>query len=378
MKLISTVLLLAILLWPQSVHSQPGTIQKEALRALEQLPVPESVSDFKTFFHLPPVNQDTTNACWSFATTSFIESEMQRLGLEPVKLAVMYPVYWSFVEKARRFVQKRGDSHFAPGDLFTGVTEIVKKYGILPEIAYRGQTRDLKTYNHKALENELKSLMNHIKLISLWDEELVITKVRQILDMHLSQPPEKFEFKGNMYTPKSFLNEIVRLPWDEYTTVTSFLYAPFYQFVELKVPDNWNHYDTYYNVPLDVFYESLRTAIINGYSAAFDSDTGEPGRIGEHDVVFVPPYDIPGQFINQRAREFRFNNKSTTDDHLMHIIGFAEYKGHDWFLVKDSWRTAWLGEHKGYYFFHRDYLKLKALAYIIHRDAIPEIIKSMR
>ena len=303
---------------------------------------------------------------------------MKRIGLEPVKLAVMYPVYWAFVEKARRFVQKKGNSHFAPGDLFSGVIEIIKQYGILPESAYRGQTRTCSTHNHDPLEAELKELMNQIKLMDFWDEELVVAKVRQILDSHLGSPPDKFEFKGESYTPKSFLREIVQLPWDEYTIVTSFLYAPFHKLIELKVPDNWNHYNNYFNVPIDIFYNSLRTAVKNGYSAAFDSDTGEPGRIGEYDVVFVPPFDIPGQFIDQEAREFRFRNKSTTDDHLMHIVGFTEYNGHDWFLVKDSWRTAWLGNHKGYYFFHGDYIKLKALAYIIHNDAIPEIISSMK
>jgi len=116
----------------------------------------------------------------------------------------------------------------------------------------------------------------------------------------------------------------------------------------------------------------LKSAVQNGFSVAFDSDTGEPGRIGSEDVVFVPEFDIPSRFINQEAREFRFKNKSTTDDHLMHIIGHKEIEGNDWFLVKDSWRTAWEGRHKGYYFFHGDYIKLKVLAFLVHKDGINE------
>ncbi|MEJ2053921.1 MAG: C1 family peptidase [Calditrichaceae bacterium] len=178
-------------------------------------------------------------------------------------------------------------------------------------------------------------------------------------------------------TPQTFLKEIVRLPWNDYIMVTSFSYAPFYKFMELKVPDNWAHYDTYFNVPLDLFYKSLKEAVKNGYSVAFDSDTGEPGRIGREDVVFVPDFDIAGDDINQDAREFRFNNGSTTDDHLMHIVGYKRNHGNDWFLVKDSWRTAWDGQYSGYYFFHGDYLKLKVLAYLVHKDGVPGIVKKI-
>ena len=191
-------------------------------------------------------------------------------------------------------------------------------------------------------------------------------------------PPQSFEHKGKIYTPRSFLKEVVRLSWNDYILVTSFTYAPFYEYIELKVPDNWAHYDTYFNVPLDLFYDSIKNAIKNGYSIAFNSDTGEPGRIGKKDIVFVPEFDISSKHITQEAREFRYRNGSTTDDHLMHIVGHKRKRGNDWFLVKDSWRTAWEGQYPGYYFFHEDYLKLKALAFFVHKDAVPDIIKKIK
>lgn len=345
---------------------------------IKKIHKPKSLEDFSTVFHLPPINQDTTNACWSFATISFIESEMNRLGLEPVKLAVMYPFFHAYIEKAKEFIQTEGESRFAPGDLFTGVIEIIKQYGIVPESAYRGQTRACKTHNHEQLENELEALMIRVKEMNIWDEELVLQKVRKILYQHLGVPPQSFEHKGKIYTPRSFLKEVVHLPWNDYILVTSFTYAPFFEFIELKVPDNWVHYNTYFNVPLDLFYNSIKDAIKGGYSVAFDSDTGEPGRIGEKDIVFVPEFDISSKHIDQEAREFRFNNGSTTDDHLMHIVGYKRKRGNDWFLVKDSWRTAWEGQYPGYYFFHGDYLKLKALAFLMHKDAVPDIIKKIK
>ena len=97
--------------------------------------------------------------------------------------------------------------------------------------------------------------------------------------------------------------------------------------------------------------------------------------MGEEDAVFLPEFDLPGKYINQAAREFRFKNGSTTDDHLMHALAYKKVSGQDWFLVKDSWRTAWLGSAKGYYYFQGDYLKLKMLAFLVHKDALPDIAK---
>ena len=153
--------------------------------------------------------------------------------------------------------------------------------------------------------------------------------------------------------------------------VTSFEYAPFHTFTDLRVPDNWRKNKRYYNVPLDAFYEGLKGALRAGYSAAIDGDISEPGRVGERDIAFIPDDDIPPALITQEAREHRFREKMTTDDPLMHIVGMTESGGHDWFLVKDSWRDAWEGRHKGYFFYRGDFAKLKILAYLVHKEAVP-------
>ncbi|NOX87656.1 MAG: peptidase C1 [Calditrichaeota bacterium] len=345
---------------------------------LNKIHKPKSTSGFKILPHLPPINQDTTSACWSFATVSFIESEMQRFGLDTVRLSVMYPFFHVYIEKARRFVETRGESRFSPGDLFTGVFDMVQKYGIVPYSVYPGLVNGRKTYNHKRMYAQLDSLMDQVKILQVWNEDLVLQKVREILYRFMGVPPQSFTYRGRSYSPKTFLKEVVRLPWDQYIMVTSFEYAPFYRFTELKVPDNWAHNDRYFNVPLNDFYRGIKNALKRGYSVAFDSDIGEPGRIGKYDVSFVPPYDIPGKYIDQQAREMRFQNGSTTDDHLMHFVGYRRIGGDDWFLVKDSWRTAWDGKVPGYFFFHGDYVKLKVLAFLVHKKAVPEIVKNIK
>ena len=78
--------------------------------------------------------------------------------------------------------------------------------------------------------------------------------------------------------------------------------------------------------------------------------------------------------ITEEARQFRFNNGTTTDDHGLHIVGYVEKDGKDWFLVKDSWSSAYNSTHPGYYFFHEDYVKLKMLGCSVHKDAVRDIL----
>ena len=64
----------------------------------------------------------------------------------------------------------------------------------------------------------------------------------------------------------------------------------------------------------------------------------------------------------------------TTDDHGVHVVGFTEHDGHDWFLVKDSGRSARRGKHEGYYFVRGDYIRLKVMAFAVHRDAVKDLL----
>ena len=367
------VLILGVLLGCQKGGEEATTLEG----FLEKTPRPMRVEEFEPLFHFDSRNQDTTLVCWSFSTTSFLETEMQRLGLEPVQLARMYPVYSVFLDKAKRFVQSRGTSRFAPGDLFSGVLETIRNYGIVPEEAYRGQARVCETYNHDRMYHQLDSLMRFVKVSRMWNENRVLAKVAAILNAQLGRPPKEFQYKGKTYTPKSFLDEVVRLPWDEYLLVTSFSYGPFDQFIELRVPDNWAHRENFFNVPLETFTAGVREALVNGYSVAIDADISEPSYRETKTYAIIPPYDMPVGSITQEAREFRFENGSTTDDHLMHIIGYRQFNGQDWYLVKDSWRTAFEVRPDGYFFFHKSYIQLKVLAYLVHRDGVPSIARRL-
>ncbi len=52
-------------------------------------------------------NQAKTSTCWSFATSSFIESELMRMGKGEHDLSEMFAVRYTYPKKAQRFVHAR-------------------------------------------------------------------------------------------------------------------------------------------------------------------------------------------------------------------------------------------------------------------------------
>jgi len=62
-------------------------------------------------------------------------------------------------------------------------------------------------------------------------------------------------------------------------------------------------------------------------------------------------------------------------DHAIHIVGYLEKDGADWFLIKDSGSGSRNGKNPGYYFYHEDYVKLKIMNFMVHKSAVEEVLK---
>lgn len=68
-------------------------------------------------------------------------------------------------------------------------------------------------------------------------------------------------------------------------------------------------------------------------------------------------------------------DRSTTDDHLMHIVGLSkDAEGRTCFYTKNSWGAASNG-FGGFLHMTEDYVRLKTIAILVHKDAIPKHIK---
>jgi bleomycin hydrolase len=336
---------------------------------------PTELAEFTKLFHLPPVPQGDTGTCWSFAAASLLESELRRQGRAEVRLSPMHTVYWEYVEKARRYVREKGRSFLGQGSEPNSALARIKQYGLVRDADYPGLLDGRTAHDHGALFREFKASLEGRAAKSDWDEASAIAEVRGILDKHLGRPPVRIEVDGESLTPLEYLASLGLDP-DAYVSFVSFMYAPFYTLAEYKVPDNWWHAKDYRNLPLYEFSLALLRALRRGYTATLAVDFSEPGYLGQSDVAMVPTFDIPAPYIDQSSREYRFANGVSTDDHAVHCVGYLEEaKRGNWFLIKDSWENAWWGNVKGYFFYQDDYVRLKCLMFMVHRDAVKEMLE---
>jgi len=349
------------------------------------LDLPNDPSLYTTAWCQPTISQGNAGTCWCFSTTSLYESEVYRQTGKRVKLSEIYTVYWEYVEKARRFIEKRGDSNFDEGSEGNAVRRIMDMYGAVPESEYTGLLNGRKFHSHAKMMEEMLGFLNSMKASNAWNMEYGLATIKDIMNHYIGKPPVEFTVEGKTYTPKTYLKDYLKLNPDDFVEILSYEQEPFWQKVEYKVPDNWWHSKDYYNVPLDVFMKAVKDAIKSGYTMSIGGDVSEGGFSRETNCAMIPDYDIPSDYINDDARQFRFSNGTTTDDHGMHLIGILEnYKGSgkDWYLIKDSSsgsRNVGEGDPKfGYYFFHEDYIKLKMMGFTIHKDAVKEILKKFK
>jgi bleomycin hydrolase len=223
--------------------------------------------------------------------------------------------------------------------------------------------------------DEMKSYLDHVKENWLWDQETVLTTIKMILNKHIGEPPQVITVDGKEMTPVQYFNTVIDIDFDEYIDLLSLLEKPYDEFVVYPVPDNWWKSDRYYNVPLDTFIMVLKNALHNGYTVGIGGDVSEAGYYSYKEVAMVPSFDIPSNYIDEHARQLRFSNKSTTDDHGVHVVGFMEKDGEDWYLIKDSGSGSRNGPNPGYYFYHQDYIKLKMMDFVVHKDAVKGILE---
>ncbi len=344
--------------------------------------LPNDPSLYQRVWTHTPESQGNTGTCWCFSTTAFYESEVFRLSGRKVEISEIFTVYWEYVEKARRFIEKRGDSYFSQGSESNAVARMMKKFGAVPLEAYAGKLNNREFHTHAKMFEEMEVFLKSLKKDNAWNMDYGLEIIRSIMDHYIGKPPAEFTVEGKTYTPHTYLHDYLQINPDNYVEILSYKQEPYWGKVEYKVPDNWWHSSEYYNVPLDVFMEAVKHSIKEGYSISIGGDVSESGFSRKTNCALIPDYDIPSAYINEDARQFRFTNKTTTDDHGMQLIGICENynnSGKDWYLIKDSSSGSRdVGKNNpkfGFYFFHEDYIKLKMMDFTVHKDAVKDILE---
>jgi bleomycin hydrolase len=349
-------------------------------------------------------NQAATGTCWCFATTSFIESELLRMGKGEYDLSEMYVVRNNYIDRLKDNYLRRGKGNTGPGSLSHDWMRVFSEHGIVPDEVYKGLNYGSETHNH----SELQDFINAVAAVPVERKKETpqyYEIVNSVLDAYLGKVPGSFIYKGTAYTPKTFASSLGINP-DDYVEITSFTHFPFYSKGILEIPDNWSM-SLFYNVPIDELIEIMDYSMNNGYTVNWDGDVSESGFSHASGYAIIPRTQVTarntitdrtrlerasGQSqsgpsatvvaepaaemnITQEIRQEGYENFSTTDDHLMHLTGiYKDQNGTKYYKTKNSWGTD-RNVFGGYLNMSENYVRAKTLFIMVNRNGIPPAIR---
>ncbi len=372
--------------------------------------VPDSTYVFTSIYDHPATvvkDQNRSGTCWAFAGISFVESEILKTKGDTFDLSEMYIVRYAYPAKAERYVRLHGKAVFGAGGQAHDVTNVFRDNGVVPEEVYNGMEIGENGHNHGEMDAVLDGMATSItkrrggKLTPVWFDA-----VNAVMDVYLGKAPEEFDYKGVTYSPESFA-EMTGFNPDDYVEITSYTHHPFYSSCRLEIPDNWSN-DNYYNLPIDDLISVMDYAFEKEYTVCWDGDVSDKGFSHRNGVAIVPDknlkdlsqtererwealtekeksaqlysFDVPGdeKEITQEMRQLEFDNYTATDDHLMHLTGIVEdQNGTRYYKTKNSWAED-SNEFGGYLNMSESYIRLKTVAIMVNKKAVPkEIAKKL-
>ena len=348
-------------------------------------------------------NQASTGTCWDFATTSFFESELLRMGKGEYDLSEMYIVRYNYVDRLKDNFIQQGKGNLTQGSVGHDWIVEFEKNGIVPSEVYTGLNYGMPNHNH----SELNDFVNAIATVPVKrnrESDQYFTIVDAVLDTYLGKVPQTFTYTGVGYTPKSFTASLGIKP-EDYIEITSFTLFPFYTQGLVPIPDNWRKMN-YYNVPLNELIAIMDSALVKGFTIAWDGDVSEKGFSHFKGVAIIPELENTDQYssadkarygkmtkeeraaeaykfsrpfpevkVTQESREAGYDDKSTTDDHLMHVTGIVkDQNGTKYYITKNSWGTD-RNPFGGYLNMSENYVLAKTIAIMVNKNGLTADMK---
>ena len=280
---------------------------------------------------------------------------------------------------------RRGRGNIGPGSIAHMAINSIAQNGFLPQSVYNGINYDSPTHNHGELSMYMRAIVDaSVKSKKRSPEYYEL--LESLFDTYLGEVPETFTYEDKEYTALSFRDEL-EFDCSQYVEITSFSHHPFYEKIQVEIPDNWDH-QRMYNLPLDEFMSVIDYALENGYTIAWDGDCSEAGYDFANQIAILPKDkslkrdDVTKtktviEEVDQVCQKYRqegFENFTTTDDHLELIFGIAkDQNGVKYYNTKNSWGTDRNGT--GLHYMSEKFVRAKTIGILVHKNSIPKDIR---
>jgi bleomycin hydrolase len=313
-------------------------------------------------------DQAVSATCWSFASNSFLESELKRLGRGHLDLSEMFVARYSYLRKIETHLRLKGGNFFTPGGQYHDVMWVLKNHGIMPESAYPGLENGNSYHHHAELDTAIKYYVATLLAKGVTQlQKQHYQYLDSVFNRHLGIVLDNFTFQNRNFTPRSFAKAILEdINPDDYIEITSYTHHPFYTRYVVEDKYNWTG-DLYYNVPVQDFIAITQRALQKGFTVCWDGDVTETTFDFDKGLAWLPYKGRNWQQERQRTLE----DSTSTIDHMMHITGMVKDKqGKNWYCVKNSW-GSYGNPLGGYLFMSEAYFNIKTTAIVVHKDALP-------
>ncbi len=330
-------------------------------------------------------DQQSSGRCWLFTGLNVMRAKaIARYNLPSLEFSQAYSFFWDQLEKSNLFLQGVIDTAKEPmsnqtvewlfkhplsdGGTFTGVADIVSKYGlvpkeVMPETYSSEHTSQmssliglkLKEYGLELRESVQKGM--DVKKIEARKTEMLET-VYRILVLNLGVPPTEFDYvrkdvKGNPvetehHTPMSFLEKYGdKNLLTNYVMVMNDPSREYYKCYEIDFDrhrydgKNW----TYVNVPVEEIKEMAIASLKDSTRMYFSSDVTQLDS--KRGLLDVNNYDFGSLLgttfgMDKKQRIQTFSSMSAHAMTLMAVDLDENGKPKKW-MVENSW-----GAQSGY------------------------------
>ncbi|HPX59099.1 MAG TPA: C1 family peptidase [Bacteroidales bacterium] len=327
-------------------------------------------------------NQKSSGRCWIFTGLNVFRAKMiAKYNLSNFEFSQNYVFFWDQLEKSNLFLQAIIDTRhkdkndktvewlfknpIGDGGQFTGVKDLVTKYGLVPkEIMPETNTSEntgrmsnllslkLREYGLELREMGSQKNMNEAALLKRKTE--MLATVYRILVLNLGQPPTDFTWtlKDNSgkpihtkeYTPLTFYKEYVNEDLSNYLMFMNDPTREYYKVYEIEYDrhvydgGNWK----YLNLPMEDIKEMAIASLKDSTSMYFSCDVGKffYRDNGSLDINNYDYASLLGTTFSMNKKQ-RIETFASSSAHAMSLCGVdldKEGKPIKW-LIENSWGT---------------------------------------
>lgn len=327
-------------------------------------------------------NQKSSGRCWLFSGLNVLRARaISKHDLGDFQFSQNYLFFYDQLEKANLFLQGIIDTRQLPDDdrtvdwlfahpigdggQFTGVSNLITKYGLVPaEVMPESYSSE----NTSAMSTQLKTKLREdgIRLRQAYQagkklKELEAMKVAQLKEIYhvlclcLGNPPTEFtwtRYNGKnewvstkTYTPQSFFQEFVGEDLEHnYVMLMNDPCRAYYKTYEIEYDrhvydgDNW----LYINLPVERIKEMAIASIKDGTAMYFSCDVGKclNRAKGVADLNNFDYESLLGVDFGMNKQE-RIQSHASGSTHAMNLIAvdLKEGKPVKW-MVENSWGST--------------------------------------